>query len=494
MTKQVLFDDFFFSICDPICRDEAYGLEQATKQDRRGPLRGPASRVHITMDRLPRPPARACHACLLAADRSRRQNARSSWRRICDECSEIYLTQPLLVPIERVRFCPDTLGAWGQSREIYQAWDTGRGAVVPARKYRLPMLEGKVAVVFQDAANAETVDLLLGPLAVKPDRPFVLRYCSSIKSFCASDCFGTSKDKSCLAHIKQRAKRGGELNGFEQCWAGDAKRKRVNPVDELADAGWTRSQQSYSGNPTVYVQAAKDDITGMMWPVVRPIANPQHAVPGVPHGVGFTSTGFHTAPASGAVPKVGLQLREGHHECCGSQRTLGHAPGCFFDGKHANPLLHGKMSAPLGPDARQRAKTNRPAHNYGTILKESATGMSTQVRPFPETAPSAVSSLETDNVRLHDAHLLTADAAAPLPYRQPSWGQWPMPPQPQVPLMPQPQQMLLMPTRPSMSLLPMPAQLPLMPGPPQISMVPMQTHPRAAGTRSQHRSRVLAIP
>lgn len=155
-----------------------------------------------------RAPARACHACLLRADRGRSLNARSSWRRICDECSQSYLKQPLLVPNERVRICPDTVGAWGQSREIYQAWDLP-GAVVPARKYRLPALQGKVAVVFQDKANAENVDLLLGPLSVKPDNPFVLRYCSSIKSFCASDCFGSPKDKSCLAHIKQRTRRGG---------------------------------------------------------------------------------------------------------------------------------------------------------------------------------------------------------------------------------------------------------------------------------------------
>ena len=63
------------------------------------------------------------------------------WRRICDECSQSYLTKPLLVPNERVRICPDTVGAWGQSREIYQAWDLP-GAVVPARKYRLPALQG----------------------------------------------------------------------------------------------------------------------------------------------------------------------------------------------------------------------------------------------------------------------------------------------------------------------------------------------------------------
>jgi len=206
-----------------------------------------------------RAPARACHACLLRADKGRSLNARSSWRRICDDCSQLFLTQPLLVPNERVRICPDTVGAWGQSREIYQAWDLP-GAVVPARKYRLPALQGKVAVVFQDEANAETVDLLLGPLSVKPENPFVLRYCSSIKSFCASDCFGSPKDKSCLAHIKQRTKRGGlnegSVYGYGLEWAcGDAKRKRPNP-DEYG-ARWIQSCQSSTG-ATMYVQAYKD--------------------------------------------------------------------------------------------------------------------------------------------------------------------------------------------------------------------------------------------
>ena len=33
--------------------------------------------------------------------------------------------------------CPEGMGSWGQSREIFQSWDTGKGAVVPARKYSL---------------------------------------------------------------------------------------------------------------------------------------------------------------------------------------------------------------------------------------------------------------------------------------------------------------------------------------------------------------------
>ena len=153
----------------------------------------------------PKPGSAPCHACLLLADERRDLNARSSWRRICDDCADKFVNKPLPVPVERVRICPDTLGVWGQSREIYQSWDTGLGTVVPARKYNLsPVPDGKVAIVLQDAADAATVDRLIGPQSVKPDRTFLLRYCSSIKSFCADQCFGSPRDKSCMTHIKQR--------------------------------------------------------------------------------------------------------------------------------------------------------------------------------------------------------------------------------------------------------------------------------------------------
>ena len=112
---------------------------------------------------------------------------------------------PLLVPRDRVRICPEGMGSWGQSREIFQSWDTGLGATVPARKYSLkPAPDGNVAVVFQDAGDADTVDRLIGPLAVRPERPLALRYCSSIKSFCADACFASARDKSCMAHVKPR--------------------------------------------------------------------------------------------------------------------------------------------------------------------------------------------------------------------------------------------------------------------------------------------------
>ena len=185
----------------------------------------------------PRPGHAPCHACLLLADKTRTLNARSSWRRICDDCTDQYVNKPLPVPSERVRYCPDTLGVWGQSREIYQSWDTGLGAVVPARKYNLaPVPAGKVAVVLQDAADAKTVDRLLGPLATKPDKPFMLRYCSSIKSFCADDCFSSSQDKSCLAHIKQRKSENGIGRPAESKGAAaQARREQAKPEEVCAE-------------------------------------------------------------------------------------------------------------------------------------------------------------------------------------------------------------------------------------------------------------------
>ena len=124
------------------------------------------------------------------------------------------MTRPLLVPSDRVRMCPEGLGTWGQSREIFQSWDTGKGAVVPARKYSVAPTpdgaDGSVAVVFQDAADAEKVDQLLGSLSVRPEKPLPLRYCSSIKTFCPESSFASQRDKSCTSHVKPRSRAGPE--------------------------------------------------------------------------------------------------------------------------------------------------------------------------------------------------------------------------------------------------------------------------------------------
>lgn len=345
----------------------------------------------------------------------------------------MYLHQPLLVPNARVRLCPDTVGAWGQSREIYQAWDLP-GAVVPARKYRLPAMEGKVAVVFQDEANAETVDLLLGPLSVKPDRPFVLRYCSSIKSFCGSDCFGSPKDKSCLAHIKQRTKRGG-LNGHEYEWmGGDAKRKRPNP-EEFTGARWIQSCQTSTG-ATVYVQAYKDesDKSGMrqMQMPYKWIATPQPDAR-VPLGIGYPGSHFPTS----STPEVRA------------------TPKCL-----APPQAPRTRPPQLGLGAVRRADLNP----FGTPA---------QVRQIPSASAAISPNVLLNSARMQGTNLLTADSAAALP------PQWPMLPRPQLSLLPQPHHQLLL--QPQQHLLSMPPQLSYLPGPSQLSLLPM-THAMPLGS------------
>jgi len=151
------------------------------------------------------------------------------------------MTQPLLVPSDRVRLCPEGMGTWGQSREIFQSWDTGKGAVVPARKYSLtPTPEGNVAVVFQDAADAEKVDQLLGSLSVRPEKSLPLRYCSSIKTFCPESCFASQRDKSCMSHVKPRFRAGPEKPAGAAKPAGATKPAAKRPACPPApnSPGW----------------------------------------------------------------------------------------------------------------------------------------------------------------------------------------------------------------------------------------------------------------
>jgi len=76
----------------------------------------------------------------------------------------------------------------------------------------------------------------------------LLRYCSSIKSFCADNCFGSSRDKSCMAHIKQRLRPGcaeqktlvrpSNKSPMENPGEKQPKREQQNPHDGLTDASW----------------------------------------------------------------------------------------------------------------------------------------------------------------------------------------------------------------------------------------------------------------
>jgi hypothetical protein len=135
--------------------------------------------------------------------------------------------------------CPEGMGSWGQSREIFQSWDTGKGAVVPARKYSLTP-DGNVAVVFQDAADAEKVDQLLGSLSVRPEKPLPLRYCSSIKTFCPDSCFASQRDKSCMSHVKPRFRAGPEKPAGAAKPAGATKPAAKRPACPSApnSPGW----------------------------------------------------------------------------------------------------------------------------------------------------------------------------------------------------------------------------------------------------------------
>ena len=151
-----------------------------------------------------------CHACqLLCRDDKRGRPAPASWRRLCDECTDNFILQPLSIPAERVRLCPEDVGTWSAPRDVYQMWDTLLGVTVPARKCGMGP-EGKtaagktrVAVVFQNAADAATIDRLLGERAEKPAAAFPMRYCTAIKSFCPGTCFTSVRDKRfCVTHCK----------------------------------------------------------------------------------------------------------------------------------------------------------------------------------------------------------------------------------------------------------------------------------------------------
>ena len=137
-----------------------------------------------------------CHACVLRGGAAR-ANPRDAWRLVCADCAGA----PVLVPAPRVRLCAERVGTWGQSRDVWQTWDTGFGAVLLVRKHYLaPKPDGNVAIVFQSEADAVLVDKLLGTLAVKPNRPLPLRYCHNSKGLCTGICFASSADTSCMAH------------------------------------------------------------------------------------------------------------------------------------------------------------------------------------------------------------------------------------------------------------------------------------------------------
>ena len=69
------------------------------------------------------------------------QDAPGSWKGVCATCA----TAPICVPCDRVRLCAENIGKWSVRRDPFHLWDTGKGAVVSARKFYLtPSPDGNV--------------------------------------------------------------------------------------------------------------------------------------------------------------------------------------------------------------------------------------------------------------------------------------------------------------------------------------------------------------
>ena len=93
-----------------------------------------------------------CMGCALRAPPS--DLTRGSWSGVCVTCA----SGPVLVPSERVRLCPESLGTWcsqnepypisAAKTEPYMQWDTGDGLVVSARKFYLSVpRDGNVRLI-----------------------------------------------------------------------------------------------------------------------------------------------------------------------------------------------------------------------------------------------------------------------------------------------------------------------------------------------------------
>jgi hypothetical protein len=143
---------------------------------------------------------RTCIGCTL---RGAPETPANNSHGVCTACA----SGPIHVPCDRVRLCSENIGTWSKASPLaaFQQWDTGKGAVVAARKFYLsPTPDGNVALVFRSDADASTADELLGvAVVVKPNRPLPLRHCAGAKGLCSSICFGSASDHSCLAHQRR---------------------------------------------------------------------------------------------------------------------------------------------------------------------------------------------------------------------------------------------------------------------------------------------------
>ena len=166
---------------------------------------------------------RHCLGCTL---RGAPENPANNSHGVCTTCA----SGPIHIPCDRVRLCSEAIGTWSKASpmDAFQQWDTGKGAVVPARKFYLsPTPDGNVALVFGSDVDASAVDKLLGGEVVKPNRPLPLRHCAGAKGLCSSICFGSASDHSCLAHQQRPASKRQRPTKLTQA----AKKAKVAKVD-----------------------------------------------------------------------------------------------------------------------------------------------------------------------------------------------------------------------------------------------------------------------
>ena len=165
-------------------------------------------------------------ACLGCTLRGGPETPANNSHGVCTTCA----SGPIHIPCDRVRLCSEAIGTWSKASpmDAFQQWDTGKGAVVPARKFYLsPTPNDNVALVFGSDVDASAVDKLLAGEVVKPNRPLPLRHCAGAKGLCSSICFGSASDHSCLAHQQRPASKRQRPTKLTQA----AKKAKVAKVD-----------------------------------------------------------------------------------------------------------------------------------------------------------------------------------------------------------------------------------------------------------------------
>ena len=92
-------------------------------------------------------------ACLGCTLRGGPETPANNSHGVCTTCA----SGPIHIPCDRVRLCSEAIGTWSKASpmDAFQQWDTGKGAVVPARKFYLSATrDGNVALVFGSDVDA----------------------------------------------------------------------------------------------------------------------------------------------------------------------------------------------------------------------------------------------------------------------------------------------------------------------------------------------------